>query len=315
MLGTILRLYTAGMIGGVRTPVPHLFGPPGCGKSTFVEQAAQMLGVQLHSINVSRISPLELEGVQMPMEGKLELLLATYWNNLKDGDILFLDEFLRGFPEVYNGLLDILTSRTVAGHKLPRVFIIAASNSTTAYDPALTDRLLHLNVPDPRSNKGENHRIRNVMVEAMGLLPAMATSMEMDNLMASVVCPMYKILDGQGNRVVGNTVYDGVSPRNLIGQVQLRMVTNTYLESLLLSNNRLAEQQGKEQYIIAFTSKGRLTHIEPDYLSDIRSMMRNPKMSDRQRMQAEVNIQIIESFKAQEKEANDDPDDNVFLNF
>ena len=313
MLETILRLYAAFQAEQVRTPVPHLFGPPGCGKSTFVEQAAKLLGVNLHIINVSRISPLELEGVQMPMEGKLELLLATYWNKLQDGDILFLDEFLRGFPEVYNGLLDILTSRTVAGHKLPKVFIIAASNSTTAYDPALTDRLLHLNVPDPRTNKKENSRIRQVMVEAMGLMPAMSTSMEMENLMTAVVEPMYKILDGQGNRVAGNTVYDGVSPRNLIGQVQLRLVTNSYLESLLTANNRLAEQQGKEQYVIAFTSKGKLTHIEPDYLTDIRAMMRNPKMSDLQRKQAEVNIQIIESFKAQEKEANDDPDNNVFL--
>ena len=183
MLSTILRLYTAARAERVRTPVPHLFGPPGCGKSSFVEQAAKMLGVNLHQINVSRISPLELEGVQMPTEGKLELLLATYWNNLKDGDILFLDEFLRGFPEVYNGLLDILTSRTVGGHELPDVFIIAASNSTTAYDPALTDRLLHLYVPDPRTSKTEDMRIRSSIVSALGLMPSMATAMSMDALM------------------------------------------------------------------------------------------------------------------------------------
>lgn len=176
MLSQILRLYAAARGEQVRTPIVHLFGPPGCGKSSFVEQAAKMLGVNLHQINVSRISPLELEGVQMPTEGKLELLLATYWNNLKDGDILFLDEFLRGFPEVYNGLLDILTSRTVGGHELPDVFIIAASNSTTAYDPALTDRLLHLYVPDPRTSRTEDMRIRKSIVNALGLLPSMATA-------------------------------------------------------------------------------------------------------------------------------------------
>ena len=70
MLSTILRLYTASRVEEVRTPIVHLFGPPGCGKSTFVEQAAKMLGVNLHVINVSRISPLELEGVQMPTEGQ-----------------------------------------------------------------------------------------------------------------------------------------------------------------------------------------------------------------------------------------------------
>src|SRR5690606_5552021 len=68
LLANILRLYHAAMMGDVRSPVPHLVGPPGCGKSTSVEQAAQLLGVNLHVINVSRISPLELEGVQMPVD-------------------------------------------------------------------------------------------------------------------------------------------------------------------------------------------------------------------------------------------------------
>ena len=66
MLEKVLKLYTAAMLGDVRSPTPHLFGPPGSGKSSVVEQAAEMLGVTLHTINVSRISPLELEGVQMP---------------------------------------------------------------------------------------------------------------------------------------------------------------------------------------------------------------------------------------------------------
>ena len=307
MLPQILRLYTASRAERVRTPIVHLFGPPGCGKSTFVEQAAKMLGVNLHQINVSRISPLELEGVQMPTEGKLELLLATYWNNLKDGDILFLDEFLRGFPEVYNGLLDILTSRTVGGHELPDVFIIAASNSTTAYDPALTDRLLHLYVPDPRTSKTEDMRIRSSIINALGLMPSMATSMSMDALMSEHILPMYKMLDAaKGNNVGSTSSSQDMSPRNLIGQGQLRECTSGDLYALLESNNAAAMRQGKPQFVRIAYYKNRITPVDPTYVEKMVPLLSSDKLTPAQRIQAQVNINLIES-DAVMKEASNDP--------
>ena len=307
MLSTILRLYTAARAERVRTPVPHLFGPPGCGKSSFVEQAAKMLGVNLHQINVSRISPLELEGVQMPTEGKLELLLATYWNSLKDGDILFLDEFLRGFPEVYNGLLDILTSRTVGGHELPDVFIIAASNSTTAYDPALTDRLLHLYVPDPRTSRTEDRRIRSSIVSALGLLPSMVTGMSMDALMSEHILPMYKMLDAaKGNNVGSTSSSQDMSPRNLIGQGQLRECTSGDLYALLESNNAAAMRQGKPQFVRIAYYKNRITPVDPTYVEKMVPLLSSDKLTPAQRIQAQVNINLIES-DAVMKEASNDP--------
>lgn len=306
-MSQILRLYTAARGEKVRTPIIHLFGPPGCGKSSFVEQAAKMLGVNLHQINVSRISPLELEGVQMPTEGKLELLLATYWNNLKDGDILFLDEFLRGFPEVYNGLLDILTSRTVGGHELPDVFIIAASNSTTAYDPALTDRLLHLYVPDPRTSKTEDMRIRNSIVNALGLLPSMATAMSMDALMSEHILPMYKMLDAaKGNNVGSTSSSQDMSPRNLIGQGQLRECTSGDLYALLESNNAAAMRQGKPQFVRIAYYKNRITPVDPTYVEKMVPLLSSDKLTPAQRIQAQVNINLIES-DAVMKEASNDP--------
>ena len=307
MLSQILRLYTASRAERVRTPIVHLFGPPGCGKSSFVEQAAKMLGVNLHQINVSRISPLELEGVQMPTEGKLELLLATYWNNLKDGDILFLDEFLRGFPEVYNGLLDILTSRTVGGHELPDVFIIAASNSTTAYDPALTDRLLHLYVPDPRTSKTEDMRIRSSIINALGLLPSMATAMSMDALMSEHILPMYKMLDAaKGNNVGSTSSSQDMSPRNLIGQGQLRECTSGDLYALLEYNNAQAMRQGKPQFVRIAYYKNRITLVDPTYVEKMVPLLSSDKLTPAQRIQAQVNINLIES-DAVMKEASNDP--------
>lgn len=236
MLEKILKLYQACMLGDVRSPLPHLFGPPGCGKSTVVEEAAELLGVNLHIINVSRISPLELEGIQMPVNDnrELNLLTATFWTQLQEGDILLLDEFLRGFPEVYNGLLDILTSRRVGGYRLPPVFIIAASNSTVAYDPALEDRLLHLPVQDPRHSVRVQRALYNRFVKDAGLHPAMAESAQIETLFNEEVMPTYNILDElKGNKV---TSYQGKSTRNLLGQIKLREIQSPWLEQLLELN-------------------------------------------------------------------------------
>ena len=267
-----------------------------------------MLGVNLHVINVSRISPLELEGVQMPTDGqKLELLLATYWNSLKDGDIVLLDEFLRGFPEVYNGLLDILTSRVVAGHALPDVFFVAASNSTTAYDSALTDRLMHLHVPDPRKSKSEDERIRKTILNALGLLPELTESMEMDTVMQAHVHPMYRMLDqAAGANIGGSSRGADMSPRNLIGQAKLRLVQSSAMFALLEANNSRAMQQGKPQYVRVVHTDHSFSTVDPTYVAKIKPILASKKLTDDQVKQAIVNISLIEANEVM-KEANNDP--------
>lgn len=297
MLRKILKLYTTAMLNEVRTPTPHLFGPPGCGKSTFCEQAAELLGVNLHVINVSRISPLELEGVQMPNKdnSELNLLTAIFWTRMKDGDILLLDEFLRGFPEVYNGLLDILTSRQVGGYRLPKVFIIAASNTTVAYDKALEDRLLHLKVPDPRTSVRESEHLAKLLVEKTGMLPSMTTTYEMQELLRTEVYPMYELLDSLNNKGTANTIMlKGSSIRNLIGQVLLRELQSPALKALLEQNNSSAIRVGKPQYVILKHEYNIPTKYD---LTVIKMLKKNPKLTDIQRRNLEINEQFLELAK------------------
>ena len=310
MLELILKLYTTAMLGEVRSPVLHLFGPPGCGKSTFAEQAAALLGVQLHIINVSRISPLELEGVQMPDSDntKLNLLTATFWTRMKDGDILLLDEFLRGFPEVYNGLLDILTSRQVGGFMLPKVFIMAASNTTVAYDKALEDRLLHLPVPDPRSRVSERKNIAKVFVEETGLLPMMADSSEMESMLNSEVLPMYEVLDALKNKTaIGTASVKGHSIRNLIGQLKLRHVISSSLRELVDMNNRRAIASSKFQYVVLLDGK----NPDQKYVINARKMLGNPRLSPIQDLNLRLNLQLLELEEA--KKGEEEEDDEEYL--
>lgn len=316
MLEQILKLYVMAMNGDVRSPMPHLVGPPGCGKSTIVELAAKLLGVNLHVVNVSRWSPLEIEGVQMPVdmdtdERRLHMLHSTVWTSLKEGDILLFDELLRAFPEVFNGLLDIFTSRSVAGFELPPVFIIGASNSVVTYDKALEDRLLHITVPDVRRNKGAQKQQAELLVSALGLHPDMANSLEMQSLIDTEIKPMYALLDqftGKGQS--GSTALEGRSMRNLIGQAKLREVNSQALRDLLNVNNRLATGQGKYQHLFLFDKKN------PELLDSrtkakLQMLEGNERLSPIQALNVKLNLELIGlEEKRKEKGTTDDDDVN-----
>jgi hypothetical protein len=305
MFETILKLYIMYMATDCRSPLPHLFGPPGCGKSTSVEDLARLIQEpddergdlgNIHVINVARLSPLEVEGVQMPHgvgeDMILRMLPATFWTQLRHGDILLLDEFLRGFPEVYNALLDILTSRRVGSIKLPRVFIIAASNSTIAYDKALEDRLLHLPVPDIRKKKSLRDQIEDRIIAALGLWPEMKGSSEMSALIDNEIVPMYEILDhvaGKSSSSAANL--KGRSIRNLIGQAQLREVQSTFLAEVLDWNNRRAIQAQKWQFVFLMDGK----NADARYVAEAQRLLNKhaDKLTAVQLQNTQLNLQLV----------------------
>jgi hypothetical protein len=308
VLQTILKLYAMSQETGVTSPLVHLFGPPGCGKSSVVRDAADLLGVQMHTINVSRISPLELEGVQMPTTTEeklhLQLLHATFWTQLKDGDILLLDEFLRGFPEVYNGLLDILTAREVGGLKLPNVFIIAASNSVVAYDKALEDRLLHLPVPDARKSKAERTRIAEMLVSTLGLMPSMAYSTEMEDLISNEILPLYEMMDHLTKRT-SPPVVEGKSVRHLIGQAQLRHVTSSALRDLIEVNNLYVANKKQWQYMFLIDGGARSSNY-PVIAEQL--LKHSDKLTPLQEQNTRLNLELIglkEALTATKEDADE----------
>ena len=320
MFEQLLKLYVTSMATGVTSPMPHIVGPPGSGKSTVCRELADTLGVKLHTLNVSRISPLELEGLQMPDQAgeRLNLLLSTIWTQLKDGDILLLDEFLRGFPEVYNGLLDILTAREVAGHKLPNVFIIGASNSVATYDPALEDRLLHIMVPDPRKRARVDNELRNRLIAETGLNPEVITTDSMERLMTNIVLPTYDMLDvfvGAGGSQAKSNYAFGVRPRSLrhlIGQVKLRLLQTNLLKELIETNNMISMRARKPQYVILTDAKAPV-----GYESEINAILESGSpLTEIQDLNARINLNLItaEAMKrpSQTGVSDDDPDDVTF---
>jgi hypothetical protein len=311
LLANLMRLYHASITGDVRSPMIHVVGPAGSGKSRACAELARAVKRNLHVINVSRLSPLEIEGLQMPTKNNegLKLLLNTIWSRIEEGDVVLFDEFLRGFPEVYNGLLDILTSRHVMGYDLPNAFFIGASNSIATYDDALEDRLLNLFVDDPRTDRGERTRIAKVIVEACGMHPSMVTHYSMEELIDTEIVPMYRLLDqfnGQAN--ITRAQLKGHSPRNLIGQVHLREIQSLTMKQLIESNNREAMKSSQYQFVILPTG----ANADPAYVTRARKLQGNPKLTPIQSQNLDLNLQLVEMDEVlRELDQEEEPDDLV----
>ena len=306
MLDKVLHLYTTAMAHDVRSPMPHLVGPPGTGKSTIVQQAAELLGVQMHVINVNRLSPLELEGLQMPVDDntRIHMIPAVFWSRLNEGDIVLFDEYLRGFPEVQDALLDVLTSRRVGAFQLPKVFFIGASNSVIAYDKALEDRLLNIPVPDLRRAPRALAQARQRFVEEAGLHPNMVDSYEVTELFRTEVLPTYDMLDAFKNRkTMAVADLKGTSVRNLVGQVQLRYVESSSLREVVQMNNRLCINKKQFQYLLLLHGDA----VDPKIPDELQKLVHARGLTLQQRTNLDLNIQLCEL--AEHKKRKDTADD------
>ena len=305
MLEKLLHLYTTAMTHDVRSPMPHLVGPPGTGKSTIVQQAADLLGVHLHIINVNRLSPLEIEGLQMPVDNntRIHMIPAVFWSRLAEGDIVLFDEYLRGFPEVQDALLDVLTSRRVGAFQLPKVFFVGASNSVIAYDKALEDRLLNIPVQDLRSSAKFLNAAKARFIEEAGLHPDLISSYELRELFDQEVLPTYAMLDAfKDNKTMAVADLKGSSVRNLVGQVKLRYSTNPWLTELVRSNNRLVISKQQLQYLVLMHEEV----FDPRLPTQLRKLEKVEGLTPYQRRNLDLNLQLIELAEAKLVKDNTD---------
>lgn len=108
-----------------------LLGLPGIGKTEAVEKFAKDHGRRVVHIIASQILPNEVSGMTMPNQEThtMDVFDHTRLGHMKDGDILFLDELLKGQQQVLNACLTLIQERRMmSGKKLPNVLIIAAAN-------------------------------------------------------------------------------------------------------------------------------------------------------------------------------------------
>ena len=125
-----------------------LLGKPGIGKTEAVERFAKDHNRNVVHIIASQIMPNEVSGMTMPNQETRSMDVFDHYrlSHMRDGDILFFDELLKGQQQVLNACLTLIQERRLmSGTKLPDVLIIAAANplaSASQLPPEIRQRFL-----------------------------------------------------------------------------------------------------------------------------------------------------------------------------
>lgn len=108
-----------------------LLGAPGIGKTEGIESFARKHDRNVVHIIASQILPTEVSGMTMPNQEThaMDVFDHARLGHLKDGDVLFFDELLKGQVQVLNACLTLIQERRMmSGKRLPDVLIVAAAN-------------------------------------------------------------------------------------------------------------------------------------------------------------------------------------------
>lgn len=108
-----------------------LLGAPGIGKTEGIETFARKHHRDVVHIIASQILPTEVSGMTMPNQEThaMDVFDHARLGHLKDGDVLFFDELLKGQVQVLNACLTLIQERRMmSGKRLPDVLIVAAAN-------------------------------------------------------------------------------------------------------------------------------------------------------------------------------------------
>jgi MoxR-like ATPase len=137
-----------------------IWGPPGIGKSSIVEQLAQEHQLKFIDLRLSQLAPTDLRGLPVAVDGVSKWFPPEFLPH-SDRGILFLDEINMAPPAMQGMAQQLILDRRVGSYTLPDGwFVWAAGNRkedrAAVFDmpSPLANRFLHLQVePDFESFK------------------------------------------------------------------------------------------------------------------------------------------------------------------
>ena len=141
---------------------PMLWGPPGVGKTSVVQQFAAHLKGDLKDVRLTQIEAVDLKGICVPNYDSR----TTTWlppdflpKEKGNGGVIFLDELTGAEQRLQVSAYSLLLERRVGDYTVPDGWMVCAAGNgiehgAVCYEmgTALADRLVHFNVvADPKS--------------------------------------------------------------------------------------------------------------------------------------------------------------------
>ncbi len=171
-----LQAYLSGILKSNIRHAVMIWGKPGIGKSSIVNQLCQSHELDFIDLRLSQLMPSDLRGVPVPEEG------ITHWSPPsflpQDGaGVLFMDELNMAPPALQGVAQQLILDRRVGNYILPEDwFIWAAGNRKT--DKAavfempgpLANRFIHLNVDLSLDDFKQYAYRNNLSSEVIGFL-------------------------------------------------------------------------------------------------------------------------------------------------
>ena len=133
-----------------------LMSDPGLSKTSQINQWAEEHGRKVYEFITSQRMPSEISGMPMPVDESrtMEIFDFNLLLNMKEGDILFFDEFTNGNIMTLNACLTLVQDRMMlSGKKLPSIIVVAAGNPQGRCDllPQTKQRFLWVTVKFDRT--------------------------------------------------------------------------------------------------------------------------------------------------------------------
>ena len=126
-----------------------IWGPPGIGKSSIVQQVGEELKLPVIDLRLSQLAPTDLRGLPVARDGHSEWYPPEFLPREGEG-ILFLDEFNMAVPAMQGIAQQLILDRKVGNYVLPEGWLIwAAGNpkgqrvSTHEMPAPLANRFVH----------------------------------------------------------------------------------------------------------------------------------------------------------------------------
>lgn len=143
--------------------IPCFIGQPGIGKTAQIKAWAQNHHKKVTTLILSQMDRGDFLGLPFRREvGKTTITdwaIPTWWHELSDKSVLFLDEITNAPPEIRADFLTLLSDRKVNGRKLPEgCMIVCAANPSesaeNAYDfsESFSSRLCLIHAEQDREN-------------------------------------------------------------------------------------------------------------------------------------------------------------------